>query len=447
MTPPGVRPALAAGWPDALKRGSVAFLAVAGLGQILALAVWALGGTGRSFATFARMGWMYFATFHHVALRFDVDPFRLGMPEAAPQTGSASVSLGVTFLAATGFALWLLYRGGRASADRVRGGTAMRLVQGAKLAPAYAAPGFALSLLIDARVRVDTAVAAADVRVSLDPWQTLAFPLVLAGLAGAAGGLRSALEARPSDLRAVGAAAAGGWRMFVLGLALAYGGLFVAGVLQPDEPAALLTPSSARYYQEAFDRPWLGSLVLAHHVGLSPNEAVWALVPAMGACDGVRGTLRADLLCYGRFPSSLGLLGRGEFPLLDVGDLRSGPAPPAYLLFLLVPAVATFAGGRRSVQHAGVPRARAVTLGVLSGAIFSALVLAGGVLASGTLGYQVEIGGEVHRGWLLIGPNLVTGPLLALGWGIVGGAVGAISTRPRATEPSPGSPPPGAGPR
>lgn len=430
MTPSDVRPALRAGWADALGRGFVAFLAMAGLGQALALAVWALGGTGRSLGAFARIGWLYFGAFHHVAVELQ-GTVAFGTPGPGEP---ASFSVGVALLAATGLALWLLFRAGRSVAAGAGGGVLARVLHGAKVAPPYAAPAWVLAFLVSARIRVDNAFVTADLRASLDAWQALAFPLVLAALAGSAGGLRSALEDRPEGLRRAGAVLGGGWRMFAVALTLAYGGLFVAGVVQPDEPVALLTPSSARYYQETFDRPRLGALVLAHHVGLSPNEAVWALVPAMGGCDAVWGEERTDVLCYGRFPNGIRLLPRGVFPLVDLGRVDLGRAPAAYLLFLLVPAAASVLGGRHAADRARTSGRGAVTVGVLAGVVYAALVAIAALLSLVAVRY--ELGSSEGR--LLVGPSLVTGPLLALVWGVAGGTLGAASSRLTARWRTPG---------
>lgn len=424
MNPPDARPAFRAGWADALLRGFVAFLAMAGLGQVLALAVWALGGTGRSFGAFARVGWLYVGAFHHVAVRMEARVAFGTALEAPSGTERASVSVGVAVLAATALALWLLFRAGRGVADRAGGGVLPRMGHGAKVAPAYAAAMFVPSLVVTARMHVENAVVTADVRASLDPWQALVLPLLLAALAGAAGGLRSALEDRPGELRREAAVAEGGWRMFVTALGLAYGGLLAAGVVQPDEPVALLTPSSARYYQEAFARPKVGALILAHHVGLAPNEAVWTLVPAMGACDGVWGDERADLLCYGRFPTGARLLPRGVFPLVDTAGLELGRTPAGYWLFLLAPAAATVLGGRHAAERAGAGGGGGALAGALAGIVFAALVAVAALVSVVTVRYEVE---GWFAGRVLAGPNLVAAPLLALAWGVVGGGLGGLS--------------------
>lgn len=421
MTRADVRPALLAGWADALRRGLLAFVAMAGLGQALAVGAWALGVSGISLGSALRVGWLYFGAFHHTEIVAE-GSIAVGV---GAEPSSASFSLGVAVLAATWLAAWLLFRAGRAVADRTGGGALARLLHGGKVAVGYALPALPLAILVDARVAVDVGgVVALEQRLRLSAWQAIVFPLVLAALAGGCGGLRSAFDRDPAWLRLLAAAAAGGWRMLVLGLALAYGGLFAAGVVQPDEPVALLTPASARYYQEVFARPGVGALVLAHHVGLAPNEAVWALVPAMGACDGVWGDERADSLCYGRFPTSLALLPRGVFPLIDLGDLRFGQAPAGYLLFLLVPAAASVLGGRRAAERAGARGRGAVLAGALAGLVFATLVAVAATLSLVTVRYEV---GTSLAGRLIVGPNVLTGTLLALAWGVAGGVAGAAT--------------------
>ena len=208
---------------------------------------------------------------------------------------------------------------------------------GARVALGYAPPVVLIASLVafERPVRIGSFVTA-GVRLSIAPWQALAFPLVIAAAASAAGGLWSWADAsdRVAAVR-MRAALGGGWWMLLVGLGLSYAGLLVAGVVQPDEPVALATPSTAHYYATVFERPGLGAVILGHHLLLVPNEALWTLVPASGACDVVRGGERADLLCYGSFPS-----------VSEGGGISFGSAPAGYLLFLLVPAIATVFGGR-----------------------------------------------------------------------------------------------------
>jgi hypothetical protein len=400
------------------------------MGQILALLGWAVGDTGASFATAARIGWMYVGAIHHVAVELDVPDLVVSAPAGS---GATSLSVGAALLGLTAIAAWLLFRAGRAVADRRGGRPLARVVWGAAVAPSYAIPMFVLS----ASIRVRTpfrlgSFAAGELRVSLSPWQALVLPLLIAATAGAAGGLRSALPAariRPGADR-LAAALAGGWRMWWLGAALSVGGLFVAGVVQPDGPAALLTPSTAQYVRAVLDRPAPGLVLFGHHLAAAPNEAVWTLVPAMGGCLGISGGAEADILCYGRFPAEvatapLPLPGDAVAPV-PVGATFDA-APPGYLLFLLVPLAATIAGGRRAARRSGVRGREAPLAGAGAGVVFAALLTATAALSVVTIGYGAAFAEDATAGRIAIGPDLVATAVLALAWGVAGGTIGAVT--------------------
>ncbi|MGZ8585295.1 MAG: hypothetical protein ACXWXP_07450 [Actinomycetota bacterium] len=415
--------------PDALGRGFVAFLVVAAAGQFLALAVWAVGDTGASLGAFARVGWMYVGAFHHVAVELDVpdlDAAAAGAPDAT------SLSVGVALLAVTALAAVLLFHAGRAVADRAGGGTLRRVGCGVTVAPSYAIALFVVASIVEVRTPLRLgAFASGELHVALSSWQSLAFPLAIAAAAGAAGGFRSALDAHPADDRALaraGAAAAGGTRMFVLGLALSLAGLFAAGVVRPDGPEALLTPSTARYARAVFDRPAAGLVLLGHHLALLPNEAVWTLVPAMGGCVAVRGSSSGDVLCYRRFPTAVGTttqqLTEGAAVRLPLGSATYGTAPAAYLLFLLAPALATVLGGRRAARRLGSAGTAGAIAGATAGVVFAALVAVAALLAGVSVDYGAAFGEGASGGSVVVGPGVVAGALLALAWGTAGGALG-----------------------
>ena len=436
MTAAAGRPKIRAGLADALGRGFVAFLAMVAIGEVLAFLAWLVADTGVSAAAVARLGWMYFGAFHHVTIELDVSDLNLVAPNAAP--GTTSLSIGIALLSITAVAVALLFRAGRKVADRAGGRAGARVLLGAVVAPAYALPAFVAALLVDVRTPVRFGwFATGDVHVALSPWQALVFPFAIAAASGAAGGFRSAVEGTPSEeLRRIGAASAGALRMLVVGLWLSLAGLFVAGVVQPDEPVALLTPSTARYFETVFDRPTAGLVILGHHLAVAPNEAVWAIVPAMGACDGVRGSATVDFLCYARFPVLL----QAGVPALEglsdaaspLGSVVFRRAPTAYLAFLLVPAAATLIGGRLAGRRYGGSRRERALVGVTSGAMFAVLVGILSVLSDITIGYGAAFWADGSSGWIVVGPNVVTGTLFSLAWGSVGGALGAaISDLPR----------------
>lgn len=436
MTAVAGRPWIRAGWADALARGFVAFLAMAAIGQMLAFLAWLVADTGASAAATVRLGWMYFGAFHHVAVELDVSDLDIVASGAAP--GSTSLSIGVALLSVTAVAVFLLFLAGRTVADRAGGSAGARVLLGAAVAPSYALPAFVAALLVDVTTPLRFgSFATGELHVALSPWQALVFPFAIAAASGAAGGFRSALGAdnRSEDVRRIAAAGSGALRMLVVGLGLSLAGLFVAGVVQPDEPVALLTPSTARYFETVFDRPAAGLVILGHHLAAAPNEALWTFVPAMGACDGVRGSASRDLLCYSRFP----ILLETTVPALEGLAVSSpfGPvifrrAPAGYLAFLLVPVAASLLGGRAAGRRFGASRRERVLVGVTAGAMFALLIGVAAVLSSITVGYGAAFGGDGSAGWVVVGPNVVTGTLCALAWGCVGGALGAAtSDRPR----------------
>jgi hypothetical protein len=254
----------------------------------------------------------------------------------------------------------------------------------------------------------------------LAAWQAFVFPFAIAALAGASGGLwswaSSALDPSAARARAV---LGGGWRMFLLALALSYAGLFVAGIAQPDEAVALATPSTARYLDTVFARPGTGSALLAHHLALSPNEAIWTFVPAAGACDVIRGSERSDVLCYGRFP----------WFDMSSGEVAFENAAPGYLAFLLVPAIATIVGGRWAGSVSERSGAAPAGAGAAAGVVFG-VVMFGAIAASSiTLTYGADPDAVGRGGHLWIGPDPVTGTLVVLAWGVVGGALGGATSR------------------
>ncbi len=420
-------------WSYALGRGLFAFIAVAAVGIGASLASYLLVDPPSSLATAIRIGALYLGPFHHIPVVFEgeLDLGELRLPNLPP-SGATSVEIGVALLAVTAIAAWLLFGAGRSVAERSGGGLGARMLAGASVAPGYAVPVFLVAILVelDRPVQLGTLVSG-SISIHLAAWQGLVFPLAIAAVAGAVGGAVSwlASEQARARIRTISAVLAGGWRMFGLGLLFAYVGVFVAGVVQPDAAVAALTPSTARYYRAVFDRPGWGAVILAHHLALSPNEAVWVLVPSTGACDDVSGGPNLDVLCYGRFPHGLESVVQpivGGPPAPGGPDLDLGRAPAGYFLFLLVPALATALGGRAAAARARLAGRAAMPVGAAAGVPFAILVFAGSVLASVTIAYGSTFV-EGSGGSIRIGPQPFGATVLALMWGVAGGAIGAAS--------------------
>jgi hypothetical protein len=416
-TSPGER--ARTGWGLALLRGFLVFTLLLAIGLVVAVVGVMATDAGLSFGAALRIGALYLGPFHHgaVVLEGDLDVDLSWLPGSRIPGGAAvAIEIGFAFLAVTGLAVWLLFRAGRASA--FGDGPGVRALTGARVALGYAPPVFVIAFLVrfEQSNQIGSFVAA-GVRVWLSAWQAFVFPLAIAAAAGATGGLWSWGTSDGPAVKRARAILGGGWMMFLLALGLSYAGLLVAGVVQPDEPVALATPSTAQYYARVFERPALGAVALGHHIALAPNEALWTLVPASGACDVVYGSERGDFLCYGSFPStSAG------------GSTTFGSAPAGFLLFLLVPAVATVFGGRRASMRSGRDGWSAVVDGAAAGVVYGVLVGVGCLFASITLSYAASARADVGA-LLLIGPDPVWGTIAALGWGIVGGAIGAASAR------------------
>lgn len=442
-----VRSPLAAGWGTAVRRGLLAFGIVAAVAEGAALAVYALGPSGIGLGDAVRVGGLYVAMFHRVPLRLSADEAGLfGFLGSSPATGSAAAlhaEIAIVPLAVTALAAWLLWRAGRAVAVSAGGSSLERAMHGAKVAPVYAGAVAATSLLSSLHVSGFELVPPREFDLSAAPVLAVVLPLVLAAVAAAGGGWWSAGAGEMPPPRAV---LAGGWTMLVAGLLLSYAGLFLAGVVRPDGLEALLTPSTGRYYQTLFGRADVGMVLLGHHLALAPNEAAWVLTPAMGGCTGAFPETGepSRFLCYGRFPLEVPVpswLPASGVPGETAGSARFGTAPAPYFLFLLVPAAAAVLGGRRAASSGAVGSGReAVVLGAAAGTVFAVLVTAVSWAASISAAASLTVDATTDRGGVRLGPDLLVGGLLALAWGVAGGALGAELTRRRRGTGSPPRP-------
>ena len=414
---------LVRGWLSGLIRGGLAFVVMAAVGQAAAFAVSVFG---EQQVSAAKLGWLYFGWFHHAAVNVAITT-RLNFPvEGAPggPSGAAGLTAGVglAMMLATFLAIAILYRAGRAVADRAGGTGLARVFHGMKVAPGYAIPPFVLSglLTVDVPIPQNSLVAGS---LQMESWSLswLVLPLLLGAAAGAAGGLRSGrfelISLEPWGRRAAGAVA-GGLRMFVLGLVLSFVGVLVL---------AAVRPSAGRAYFAAISGPPAeqSAVVFAHHVLLLPNQSMWVLVPAMGGCDGLSGGgVSASFLCYSKFPTSVSVSTDGSNG--DALTVRTdfGTAPTAYFLFLLVPALSVVLGGRYGVRKRARLRSESIAIGAASGVVFAVLVAVASWLASVSISLSSATGGIPSNSSVLIGPGVLIAGLLALVWGVLGGAIG-----------------------
>ncbi len=423
MTGPAAadRPADAAPlWRRSVVGGLAAFAWVA----LAALAIGALEwlAAGRPFGV--RLTWklagLYLSAFHGGGIR--------GVSERLPgDLGAGDVtSLGpeltlhVTFLVGTVFAGVVLWRAGRRIGRAAGGGWMRSLAWGASVAPSYALLMFAVT-----QVTVLRFPSAGFTEVRPVAVEAPGGALLLGLIAGVAGGAAAATEteAPPEPwggrLRAW---VAGGWHMTVALVVLAFAGFLVVAGLRSDVSAA--------YVRAVGRADAAGAIAAGHHVLLVANQSFLIAAPSMGGCVTAEGSgSQPTALCLRTLTVRPGF---GSAVLPDLTS-RTVPLSPLWLLFLLVPLGATVWGGH--VAAAAVPgRGERALRGAGSGVVFAVIVLVGE--AASAIAVERPPDGDLLR----VGADPVGIGVLALGWGVCGGVLGALVSARRQT-PVAGGPP------
>jgi hypothetical protein len=152
---------------------------------------------------------------------------------------------------------------------------------------------------------------------------------------------------------------------------------------------------------------------------------MWLLAPAMGGCDGLSGGgVSATFLCYSKVPTTVSVTPGGLNADTPVVRAEFEKAPSSYLLFLLIPLMSVVLGGRYAARKRARIKGEAIAMGAASGVAFAVLVALGSWLASISVGLSSPAGGIPANASVVIGPAVGTAGLLALAWGVVGGALG-----------------------
>jgi hypothetical protein len=420
------------GWRTAILRALVAAAVVLLVAEaVIFLAYAAADDPGRpSAGAVARYGGILFYAFHRVALRFEATSLlQSGAPFGIPPSGLIAFAA----MSGTALAVWMLYRGGRAIAREVGGSTLARGLHGLKVAAPYAALTFAGAFLL--RFRPDGSDQAPIIHPSYVG--ALVWPLALAAAAGFVGGVHSEhrdgwswlVADRETIGRRLNGVLAGGWWMTLLGLIFAFVGLLVLAVVK--------THATATYFS-SFDRGTLdGILVIVATVLVLPNLAAWVLFPAMGSCIGLSGPFSICFLSYRHFPTGPGRLTTGA----DTAALNLPGAPVGFYVFLLVPLAAVLVGGAMAARRGrAASGSEAAAMGAVAGVVFAVLSAITVVLASLTVRMSGSLGGLVQDRSFRIGPELTSGVLLALVWGVAGGGLGGLwegRSLPPKREPEP----------
>jgi Family of unknown function (DUF6350) len=384
------RPGLTeAWWARPLRHGALAFAVL--LGTVLAAAILGSLGPPTVESTLGRAA-LVPALIHRVPL------------EVGPVAVRAALLLGTAAAGA------LLYRGGRVSVAGSAVPPLRRASIGAAVAVPYAVGSFLLAV---AALAASPSLGGTEVRPSI-PWAVVV-PLVLGGACGAAGALSAEAPASVVERR-VRAVVAGGWRASWVAVALGSLGVLIVLALHPTAVRASV--------DRAFRRgPAEGSLTLLGAVLAVPNAGTGAAAAALGASIDVEsGAGSCAVVSYVRFPAGEGRDLIDACPGLPF-SLR--PTPPGYLLFLIVPLVATPAGGVLAARRDNAASPTSATLvGVAAGGMFAAAFAGWCAAARVTAEVSGPLGTLLGGLGVSVGPDPLVGFLLALAWGAAGGAVG-----------------------
>ncbi|HJX08385.1 MAG TPA: hypothetical protein VJ736_09980, partial [Actinomycetota bacterium] len=233
-------------------------------------------------------------------------------------------------------------------------------------------------------------------------WQAFVMPLVVSGAAGAVGGAavaRGALEERVGGR-----------------LVAAVVGAFVAVLL-----AAAVSPGPTGAYARFVSRTGgSGAATVIEHASLLPNQSALVLAVAMGT--------HATLDLGGEPAVVLSRDGvdatRGAGVLLAAYAGADGDAaffPGWFWAFLLVPLVATAAGGHAAAGGQRRTGERALR-GAAGGVVFAALC----TLAAWAAAIEVPAWADLTNGGATLGVPMFAAGAIALAWGVLGGALGAV---------------------
>jgi hypothetical protein len=393
---------LTKGWGRAALGAALVALALGVAAEALAaLAYAAARGPKPGLALVAKLGALNFLAFHHVAIVVDANGSLLGAG-----TPAQGIRFSLALMSGTAIAMWLLARVGRSVGSRSGGPAWERGLHGAKVAFPYAAITVAVALV--ARVPLGSRGGSPGIRASIP--SAIAWPFGLALIAGFLGGFGSA-PARARRDRVLHGAVAGGARMMGIGLVLAFAGLVLMAPIKPEATRAYFAPFKQGRAE--------GVALIGYTLLAVPNLATWVLFPSMGACFGISasaGGQRAAscVLSYTRFPT------QDPVSLLAGAGAPSSHPPLGYYAFLLAPAIAVLVGGAIAGRRAGASNLKEATLaGASAGVVYALIALLVVVLADVVVA-EGGSGGATFR----LGVPVLPSTLVALGWGVLGGAAG-----------------------
>lgn len=354
-------------------------------------------------------------------------------PGEAPFGASFEFSATVTLMLGLAIAGYLLFRAGKWVADGAGGAGWFAGLHGVQVALFYAVLVLVLGFLAGLEIPVSDISGSpgqGPQSVSVNPSLLGAFwmPFLIATLAAGAGALSGRVSPRERPVRLILAGISGGWRAAWLAVALASIGFLIVAALNPDVTRAYLELVPGGGLSRALTV--VGTLLFLPNVGTGIAAA------AMGGSINIAALGDScAVISFFQFPHGIAEPTPGaSCPL----PFALGPAPFQYFLFVLVPLAATIAGGWLAAQRSG---ASEMEDGAIAGATIAlpyalwlwALALVARVGYAAVAGIPFEV-----RAW--IGPGLLSTVLIALVWGVAGGAIGGALGARNASGPgtSPG---------
>jgi hypothetical protein len=391
--------------------GFTAFAVGAGAGIGLGLAEYGATSGAYRLWTWIKVGFLYLVSFCGAGVHVDA----VG---GSPLASSTDVDIRVPFLLGTIVVAGILFLVGR-SLFRARVVWTAWIVAVA----AFTLPVLAVS--VPASLEFPTV----GIRLSAIPWQAAAFAAGLAGLsllAGALSGAKTRLGARGSWGLRASSALTGGWRMFSLAMWFSLIAFLALAAVKLDVTKA--------YVRTLVDAGTTGAVVGGHHALLLPNQSAFLLAVSSGAAveanaatdeDAARLTLQELRVGPDARVLTFFIAFFTPFPDAPPGEPAAVHLGGGYYFLLLVPALATFLGGRRAAQGWRMPGERAIR-GALAGLVYTVLVVGVSIFAS------IRVAAPIFE---VLPITIWTPPLLlalaSAGWGVVGGVLGALSSDSR----------------
>jgi len=429
--------ALRTGWGRGAAAAGIVFVLVYAMNVVLTLIQQTYGPAAGSLADVPQGALASLYLWHGAS--FEVDLGALA-PQGGPLPGSFGVTFSSALILGTFVVVWMLFVAGRHLGRAFPVPLWLQPVRWAQVAIPYSLLALFLSPLARLSEAVPLPQGATEgggIEIGVSPMSALGMAFLLATAAAGAGVAGTGVSAMGAGLRRVVGAIAGGWRMLWVALALAVAGFLVVAALHPDV---------TRAYLELVSRDGVlgiirGAILTVFFLG---NVGVYVAAAAAGTGIGFSALGEScTLLSYLSFPRGTTGPPPGSEALPDPCaslPLDVGAAPLPYLLFLLVPVLATVVGGRRAAAHAEVVGGGdGAVVGAAAAVPFTALFVGFGALAD--VSYEVDV---ILRVSVALGPSLIPLFLLALLWGAAGGAIGGwLTGRAAAERTSVGGPPEG----